>query len=63
MGVVICLLFIAPLSPGKSGLDIVLMVDTSASIGERSLQSAKDFMKSLVDVYGVSDKADGGKIG
>ncbi|XP_045197948.2 complement factor B-like [Mercenaria mercenaria] len=51
------------LSPGKSGLDIVLVVDTSSSIGDKSLSSAKKFMKLLVDIFGVSDQPTGGKNG
>lgn len=52
----------ARLSPGKSGLDIVLLVDTSSSIGKKSLKSAKKFMKLLVDLFGVSSETTGGKL-
>ncbi|XP_060552977.1 complement factor B-like, partial [Ruditapes philippinarum] len=47
------------LSPGKSGLDVVLLVDVSSSIGERSMDSAKKFMKLLVDIFGVSNETSG----
>nr|ACQ91095.1 complement factor B-like protein [Ruditapes decussatus] len=51
------------LSPGKSGLDVVLLVDVSSSIGDRSMESAKKFMKLLVDIFGVSNETSGGKNG
>lgn len=49
------------LAVGKSGLDIVLALDISSSIGEKSLNIAKDFMKLLVNRFNVSAHADGGK--
>ncbi|XP_060586269.1 complement C2-like [Ruditapes philippinarum] len=53
----------ARLSPGKSGLDVVLLVDVSSSIGDRSFHLAKKFMKLLVDSFGVSREESGGTDG
>lgn len=48
------------LAVGKSGLDIVLALDISSSIGEKSLNIAKDFIKLLVNRFNVSSHSDGG---
>ena len=45
---------------GKSGLDIIFALDVSSSIGKKSLETAKDFIKLLVKTFGVSKHADGG---
>ena len=54
-------LFSAKLAVGKSGLDIIFALDVSASIGAKSLDTAKDFIKLLVKEFGVSPRKDGGK--
>lgn len=51
------------LAVGKSGLDIIFALDVSSSIGDKSLETAKDFIKLLVKTFGVSPHADGGKNG
>lgn len=51
------------LAVGKSGLDIIFALDVSSSIGEKSLETAKSFIKLLVKTFGVSSRADGGKNG
>ncbi|KAH3796117.1 complement C2-like [Dreissena polymorpha] len=50
----------ARLSVGKRGLDVVILMDTSASIGPVSLELAKNFTKVIVKIFGVSASADGG---
>ncbi|XP_052222794.1 complement C2-like isoform X2 [Dreissena polymorpha] len=48
------------LSVGKRGLDVIVILDTSASIGHVSLELAKNFTKIIVKIFGVSASADGG---
>ncbi|WAR30221.1 CO2-like protein [Mya arenaria] len=51
------------LSIGKRGLDIIIAVDTSSSIGTESLKIAKRFMEVLVKIFGVSSNKAGGQNG
>ena len=53
-------IILAKLAVGKSGLDIIFALDVSSSIGKKSLETAKDFIKLLVKTFGVSKHADGG---
>ena len=50
------------LSVGKKGLDVILVVDVSSSIGPESLNIAKRFMKILVEIFGVSPERNGRKL-
>jgi len=46
--------FLDRLSVGRKGLDVIFVVDVSSSIGPESIEVAKQFMKMLVDMFGVS---------
>ena len=55
-------LFSAKLAVGKSGLDIIFALDVSSSIGKKSLETAKKFIKLLVKTFGISSQKDGGML-
>ncbi|XP_052222456.1 collagen alpha-3(VI) chain-like isoform X2 [Dreissena polymorpha] len=48
------------LTVGEKGLDVIILMDTSASIDPVSLELAKQFTKIIVKNFGVSARADGG---
>ena len=52
----------AKLSAGKSGLDLVFAIDTSASIGQQSLENGKKFVQVICKKFGISNDSTGGKL-
>lgn len=39
-----------------------MLLDVSSSISARSLEIAKKFMNQIVEIFGVADTPDGGRI-
>lgn len=40
----------------KDGLDLIFVLDTSSSIKKDSFEIAKDFIKKIVEIFGVSSR-------
>lgn len=52
----------AGISSGAAGLDFVFVVDSSASVGRKNFKRGIEFIKTIIDEYGVSSKPQGTRV-
>ena len=52
----------AGLSAGASGLDLVFVFDSSASVGKANFQKGIAFAKTIIDEFGISNSTSGTRV-